>query len=176
MSASCRVAGPSQMTCCPPTCRHVAKMSRDMSATWAVSRLARDDIGRHLSRRTSFALASQMSRRKICRHVTKIDSQSRRRRHCDVGRFQPTLSASRRHVETCRRHFQLSWWKLPICSNCGMPMLSCSSNGGDSIIFWFLWCLWCSLSPNTLITNSLKIPVLLVRKGKHIECSSLTPH
>jgi hypothetical protein len=64
MSALCRVAGPPQTTCRPSTCRHVVKMSQDMSATRAMSWLAQDDIGRHLSRRASFALASQMSRHK----------------------------------------------------------------------------------------------------------------
>jgi hypothetical protein len=64
MSPSCHVARPPQTTCHPSTCRHVMKMSRDMSATQAMSWLAQDDIGRHLSRRASFALASQMSRHK----------------------------------------------------------------------------------------------------------------
>ena len=75
----CRLDPPSDMSAADS--RHAGNVSGDTSVTWAMSWLAQDDIGRHLSWCTSFTLASQMSWREIRRHVTKIDSQSRCRQH-----------------------------------------------------------------------------------------------
>jgi hypothetical protein len=55
------------------TCRcHITRHVGNMSNVW----LAQDDIGRHLSQCARLELASQTSYHEICRHVTKIDSQS----------------------------------------------------------------------------------------------------
>ena len=83
---SCRLDPPSNMSAANmPTCRQcVTRRVGNMSnAIWAMSWLAQDDIGRHLSQCASFALASQMSCDKVSQHMTKIDSQSRCWRHVD---------------------------------------------------------------------------------------------
>jgi hypothetical protein len=70
------------------TCRHVGDIAMLL---W----LVQDDIGRHLFRRASFALALQMSCCEICWHMTKIDFQSR----------------CWRHVGCCPKQGDREWWE-----------------------------------------------------------------